>query len=58
MKFNHNCRKHFDKHWISEAVFKNGPKLVVDNLMVVIKILYRALFGVLIKIFPILIILS
>ena len=31
MSFNHNCGKHFDKHWVSEALLGNGPKLPVGQ---------------------------
>ena len=31
MRFSHNCRKYFDKHWVSEAVFQNNPKVAVGQ---------------------------
>ena len=31
MRFSHNCRKHLNKQWVSEAVFGNDPKLAVGE---------------------------
>ena len=31
MRFSHNCRKHFGKHWVCKALFGNDLKLAVGQ---------------------------